>query len=123
MRQERVQFFTEKEEEFISLLIAAGTRKNIALVIVFLANTPEGSSREIERGTDLRQPDVSLAIKFLTERGWIRVRDILVAHKGRPTKIYALAMPLSGIVDGIWKEKVDELKTHLAYVQKMKEYL
>ena len=51
MRTENVMYFTEKEEEFANLLIEIGTKRNVAKVLVFLANTPEATSRAIERGT------------------------------------------------------------------------
>ena len=41
MRTENVMYFTEKEEEFANLLIEIGTKRNVAKVLVFLANTPE----------------------------------------------------------------------------------
>ena len=122
MRREKVQVFTEKERELVRLLINAGTGKNIAIALVYLANTRETTSRAIERGTDLRQPEVSMAMKSLKKRGWIKMRQI-PADKGRPTKVYELAVPLPGILDDIWREKVDILKTQLALIQKMKEYL
>ena len=71
MRTENVMYFTEKEEEFANLLIEIGTKKNVAKVLVFLANIPEATSRAIERGTDLRQPEVSIAMRFLMDQGWI----------------------------------------------------
>jgi predicted transcriptional regulator len=46
MRTESVMYFTEKEEEFANLLIEIGTKRNVAKVLVFLANTPEATSRE-----------------------------------------------------------------------------
>lgn len=56
MLTKTIQLFTEKEEEFVNLLIEIGTKRTIAKVLVFLANVPKATSREIERGTDLRQP-------------------------------------------------------------------
>jgi len=123
MRQENVQYLTEKEEEFVNLLIDIGTGKTIAKVLVFLANTTEVTSRAIERGADLRQPEVSLALKYLKGRGWINTRESSPAHKGRPTKIYALAMPISEILDSIEKEKKETVKKQLSLVKKMKDYL
>jgi predicted transcriptional regulator len=76
MRQESVQYFTETEKEFANLLIKIGTKKNIAKVLVFLANTPEATPREIERGIDIRQPEVSIAIKYMAEQGWIKSIEI-----------------------------------------------
>ena len=93
MRTENVTYFTEKEEEFANLLIETGTKKNVAKVLVFLANIPEATSRVIERGTDLRQPEVSIAMHYLTDQGWIRIRESKAESKGRPVKIYELAKP------------------------------
>ena len=55
MKLEKVLTFTEKEEELADLLSEVGLKKNVAKVLVYLANTEEATSREIERGTDLRQ--------------------------------------------------------------------
>ncbi|MDD4137989.1 MAG: hypothetical protein PHT99_08890 [Methanoregula sp.] len=50
-----------KRRKFVNLLIEIRLNKNISTVIVFLANKPEATSRYIERGTDMRQPEASLA--------------------------------------------------------------
>mgnify|MGYP001045596925 FL=1 len=69
MLTKTIQLFTEKEEEFVNLLIEIGTRRNVAKMLVYLANIKEATSRDIERGTDLRQPEVSIAIKYLADQG------------------------------------------------------
>jgi predicted transcriptional regulator len=48
-------------------LFEIGTNKNVAKVLVFLANIPEASSRAIERGTDTPQPEINLAMKYLMD--------------------------------------------------------
>jgi predicted transcriptional regulator len=123
MRQEKVQFYTEKEEEFSNLLIEIGTKRNVAKVLVFLAHTPEASSRAIERGTDLRQPEVSIAMRYLAEQNWISSRDSKAESKGRPIKIYELSKPIDEIMDSIEKEKKKEAQNQLAMVQKLRDYL
>ncbi len=123
MRQEKVQYFTEKEEEFINLLIKIGTKKNVATVLVFLTGTPVATSRVIERGTDLRQPEVSLAMKYLMNHGWITSRLNSSANKGRPTKVYELAKPITEIMDFIEKEKKEEANNQLAQLKKLRDYL
>ena len=90
MKQQNVMYFTEKEEEFVNLLIKIDTPKNVAKMLVFLANTSEATSRDIERGTDLRQPEVSIAIKYLVKQGWIKNRESLVQKSlGRPMRYYS----------------------------------
>jgi len=123
MRQESVQYFTKKEKEFTNLLIDVGTKKNVAKVLVFLASTKEATSRAIERGADLRQPEISMAIKYLKEQGWIKSRDIPSDNKGRPTKVYELAKPITAILNCIIKEKKTEADNQLVLVKKLRDYL
>ena len=122
MREKNVMFFTEKEEEFTQLLIEIGIQKNVAKVLVFLANVPETDSRAIERGTDLRQPEVSIAMRQLKERDWVRVRKMNGTGKGRPVNTYGLARPIADIVDGIEKEKRYNVTRQLQWIQKLRDY-
>jgi predicted transcriptional regulator len=50
MKEQTIQLFTDKEEEFVNLLIEIGTKKTVAQMLVFLANTPTATSRDLERG-------------------------------------------------------------------------
>ncbi len=123
MKTEKVMYFTEKEEEFVKILIEIGTRKNVAKVLVFLANTPEATSRDIERGADLRQPEISLVMGYLSEQSWITSRDSRAESKGRPFKIYRLSRPFHEIMDSLEKEKKNEATRQLILVQKLQYYL
>ena len=67
---------TEEQEELVNRLIKAGLQKNIAKTLVYVAGKEETKSREIESATDLRQPEVSIAMQELRERGWVTKRDI-----------------------------------------------
>jgi len=122
MRTENVMYFTEKEEEFASLLIDIGIKKNVAKVLVFLANIPEATSRAIERGTDLRQPEVSLAMHYLMDLGWISSRESKAENKGRPVKIYELVKPVADIMNSIEKKKMKEATNQLAMIQKLRDF-
>ena len=123
MRQETVEYFTDKEEEFANLLIEIGTKKNVAKVLVFLSNTPEATSRAIERGTDMRQPEVSIAMKYLMEQGWVKSSESPSEHKGRPVHVYELAKSIPEIMECIEKEKKIEANNQLALVKKLRGYL
>ena len=90
---------------------------------MFLANTPEATSRAIERGTDLRQPEVSIAMRYLIDQDWITSRESKAESKGRPVKIYELAKPIHEIMDSIEKEKKKEANNQLALVQKLRDYI
>jgi len=123
MRQENVMYFTTEEEEFTNLLIKIGTKKNIAKVLVFLAKTPEATSHTIENGTDLRQPDVSLAMGYLMDQGWIKSRECKGERKGRPMKMYTLTKPINEILDYVENEKKIEASNKLALVRKLRQHL
>ena len=123
MKQENKVYFTDREEEFVDLLVKIGTRRPVAQLLVFLANKSKATSLEIEHGTDLRQPEVSVAIKFLTSKGWITSRDVASEKKGRPKKNYTLAVPLRQIIASIEKAKKSDVESQLALVGKMKAYV
>ena len=123
MKEQSILVFTDKEEEFVNLLIKIGTKKTVAQTLVFLANTPEATSRELERGTDLRQPEVSIVIKYLDEQGWVQCRTIPSENKGRPQKCYSLTKPVKEIIAAIEKAKKTEANNQLALVKKMRNYL
>lgn len=116
-------YFTTEEEEFTNLLIKIGTKKNIAKVLVFLAKTPEATSHTIENGTDLRQPDVSLAMGYLMDQGWIKSRECKGERKGRPMKMYTLTKPINEILDYVENEKKIEASNKLALVRKLRQHL
>jgi predicted transcriptional regulator len=121
MRSDKVRYFTPQDEELAELLIGIGIKRNVSKVLVYLANTQEATSRDIERGTDLRQPEVSIAMRYLKECNWIETRESKSESKGRPVKIYTLARPITEIMDTIEKEKKKEARHQLDLIQKMRE--
>jgi len=123
MRSKNVLYFTPKEEEFANLLIKIGMKRNVAKVLVYLAHTPEATSRDIERGTDLRQPEVSIAMAAMIEQKWVENRESKAENKGRPVKIYRLAMPISEIMDVIEKEKQEQANNQLSMIKKLRNYI
>jgi predicted transcriptional regulator len=123
MRTEKVMYFTEKEEEFVSLLTGTGTRKNVARGLVFLAGTPEATSHAIECGTGLRQPEVSIAMRYMMKQGWIESRESHAEGVGRPVRIYRLAKPITEILDGIERNKEEEANHHLQLIRKLQDYI
>ena len=123
MRQETVEYFTDKEEEFANLLIEIGTKRNVAKVLVFLSSTPEATSRAIERGTDMRQPEISMAMKYLMNREWIKNYESPSESKGRPMKVYELAKSITEIIECIEREKKNKALNQLTLIQKLRDYL
>jgi len=119
----KVHYFTDRDVEFTDLLIKIGLPRTVATVLVFLANTQEASSRDIERGTDLRQPEVSLAMQYLQERDWVDSRLEKTESIGRPQSLFKLSHPMIQIIDAIQKEKEDEIKRKIDLTQKIRDYI
>ena len=123
MKTKNVMYFTPREEEFANLLVRIGLKRNVAKVLVYLAHTPEATSRDIERGTDLRQPKVSIAMASMTDQRWVDNRESKAENKGRPVKIYRLSRPIGEIMDAIEKEKREEANNQLNLIQQLRDYI
>jgi predicted transcriptional regulator len=113
--------FTEREETITDILVGLGLRRNVARVLVYLSSTDEATSRMIERGTDLRQPEVSMAMRQLRANRWVESTENRGDSKGRPVKIYRMTYPISAIMDSIEEEKKKEAKIQLDLIQKLRE--
>jgi predicted transcriptional regulator len=123
MRTENVQYFTDAEEQLIDLLVKIGTKKTVAKVLVFMVDTRKATIAEIEHGADLRQPEISMAMKYLIEREWVSSREIRTSTQGRPMKIYELVKPTTEILEIVQAEKRDEVKNQLELIRKLRDYL
>ncbi len=93
--------FSEINEEMTGIMRIMGLKSNEARVLVFLMRGAEVTSRDIERNTDLRQPEVSIAITSLMKKGWVQISSLLTENKGRPVKVYSLVYPPDEIIDQI----------------------
>ena len=104
MKTEQVSYFTEKEVQTAELLASLGVPKNQAIVLVYLSQQSAATSRAIERGTDLRQPEVSVAMSGLIEKGWVSFTESKSESKGRPVKVYKMKKEWSEVVAAVGKE-------------------
>ncbi|MFA5269416.1 MAG: MarR family transcriptional regulator [Methanoregula sp.] len=122
MNIEQVHYLTDKEKELVSLLFELGIKRNIAKILVFLANTDEATSRDLERGLDLHQTEVSTAMHEFQERGWITVRESKGERRGRYRKAYRLSKPITKIFSDIERGKKEEAQKQLARIRKIQDY-
>ncbi|MGZ7049910.1 MAG: MarR family transcriptional regulator, partial [Methanobacterium sp.] len=65
----------EKNEEIADVLISLGMSRPVARTLSYLQNGNEATTIELERGTGLNQPEVSIAAKELKEHDWINERE------------------------------------------------
>jgi len=109
-----------ERDEFASILMKIGLKRNVAKVLTYLAGVAEATSREIEIGSDLRQPEVSIAMREIRKLDWIVERDEKNPGKGRPYRIYTLNKSLPEIVDYLEMEKSKESERIMRQIEKLK---
>ena len=109
-----------ERDEFASILMKVGLKRNVAKVLTYLAGVAEATSREIEIGSDLRQPEVSIAMREIRKLDWIVERDEKNPGKGRPYRIYRLNKSLPEIVEFLEQEKSKESERIMRQIEKLK---
>jgi predicted transcriptional regulator len=109
-----------ERDEFASILMKIGLKRNVAKVLTYLAGVPEATSREIEIGSDLRQPEVSIAMREIRRLDWVAERDERNPGKGRPYRIYKLNLSLPDIVQYLESENAKEAERVMKQIEKLK---
>lgn len=122
MREGVAKVLDDDEHVFVDLLRSLGVQRNVAKVITYLAVAGESTSREIERGTGMRQPEVSIAMRTLRRENWVREWEIKSTEgKGRPSKVYALNTPVDEIIRSIEDQKQKKSAEAMESIRKLKE--
>jgi predicted transcriptional regulator len=121
MKQTSIRVLDERDLEFIEALRNLKVSRNVATLITYLANASEATSREIEIGTNLRQPEVSIAMRSLRQNNWVEEHDIKREGKGRPMIVYKLGVPLESIINHYEKESNRESAHAMESIQRLKE--
>jgi len=112
----------EKEEEIAYVLIALGLGRPAARTLVYLNNGDEATSVALGKGTGLCQPEVSIAMRELKERDWIKERDEKKKlGKGRPYKIYSLKVGFNDIINQLEKQQRKAVDEGQARIERLKE--
>ena len=78
---------------------------------MFMSQVDECKCADVEQGADLRQPEVSIAVKELKRRGWVEKHDFKGKGKGRPVHIYKLTKPLPQILKSFEDDKMKQVQT------------
>ncbi len=120
MRQFSVKVLDDDDREFVEVLRDLGIPRNVASMITYLANVDEATSREIEIGSNLRQPEVSIAMRTLRNNGWVEEREIKKDGKGRPMKVYRLTISLEEIIRHFEEEKKKESTRVMENIDRLK---
>ncbi|MDL2260673.1 transcriptional regulator protein [Methanimicrococcus sp. OttesenSCG-928-J09] len=118
-----VKILDEDDLVFVSDLRNLGIQRNVALTLVYLSHVEEASSREIEIGTGLRQPEISLAICFMSDNNWIESRMIKVNKKGRPLKVYSICTTMDTIYSFYEKKANLDYEESVIKIKQLKDLI
>jgi len=113
---------TEKEYSIIDMLQSLGLPRTEATAIVCLKDCRELRSLHIELVSGLRQPEVSVAMRPLRDRGWVDERsEKKNKGKGRPVKYYQLTVPFPQIIQVLEKEYLNDNKEKMIALRRLRE--
>ncbi len=115
----------KKDANLAAILERTGLHHNVAHTLVFIRSKDETTSKEIQKATDLRQPEVSIAIQELREKGWVDKTDYKKGKgKGRPIHKYFLAEDFAKVLDYFIKEngkRIKDIEKDIAELEKFKK--
>ena len=100
----------KQDKKMVQLFAELGMPKNLAKTLLYISKVDECYSADIERGTDLRQPEVSVTMQELRRRGWAKKRDLKKKGKGRPVHIYKFTVDLSKIIEIFEQKKMEDFE-------------
>ena len=111
MKKNKTPELSQKDEKIVEIFSDLGMPKNLAKTLMYISQCQECRSADVEYGARLRQPEVSVAMHNLEERGWITKRDQKKEGKGRPIYIYKLTSPIDNIIETFEREKMKEIES------------
>jgi predicted transcriptional regulator len=111
MKQKNVYTLDKDDDKAVKLFVKLGMPKNFAKTLLYISQFDECKCADIEQGTDMRQPEVSIEMQELRKRGWVKKRDLKNKGKGRPVHIYEPIVGLSEILKIFEQEKLKEAET------------
>ena len=120
MKRKNSYILDENDNEAIQLFSELGMPKNLAKTLLYVSEVKECRTKDIERGADLRQPEVSVAMRELRKRRWVKKLDLKKKGKGRPVHIYKPTTNLSEILKTFEREKLAETESVKKDLSKLK---
>jgi predicted transcriptional regulator len=121
MQEFSIRMLDDKDKEFALTLQKIGVHENVATILAYLMNVDRATSRQIEMGAKLRQPEVSVAAKILRQIGWLDEGRIKEEENGRPKKAYKLGVSVEEIVKHFEDEMIRESNLNQQSIQKLRQ--
>ena len=123
MKGSKIYKLTGQDDKVVRIFTDLGMPKNLAKTLMYISQVDECRSSEIEKGANLRQPEVSMAMQELEKKGWVGKRDLKKEGKGRPIYLYKLTSRMNNIVQNFEKEKLNEIDTIKKDISELKTLL
>ncbi len=122
MKTLNIKHLDKKDEEIADVLISLGMSRNVAMTLSYLQSMNSATSVDLERGANLRQPEVSIAMRQLKENDWITEREEKKPGNGRPYKVYSLKIGFNDIIAQVERQKkkaVDKAQEKIERLKKL----
>ena len=110
MKKKNAYMLDEDGDKAIQLFVKLGMPENLAKTLMFVSQYDECRRVDVQQGTDMRQPEVSVAMQELRSRDWVKKRDLKKKAKGRPVHIYRPIVDLSDVLKTVELEKLKEVE-------------
>ena len=111
MKENTPYKLNKQDEKIVHIFTELGMPKNLAKTLTYISQVDECRSADVEQGANLRQPEVSVAMQELRNRGWAEVQSYKKKKgKGRPIHIYKATIPLSKVMVEIEQQKTKEIE-------------
>ncbi|MFA4956521.1 MAG: transcriptional regulator protein [Candidatus Methanoperedens sp.] len=111
----------DSDEEIAKILISSGLSRPVARTLAYLRKVDTATSVDLERGTGLCQPEVSIAMRQLNPFDWIDKSEEKKPGKGRPNKVYSLKVRFKDIIAHLEKEQKKAIDDGMASIKRLKE--
>ncbi|MFU8768002.1 MAG: transcriptional regulator protein [Candidatus Methanoperedens sp.] len=121
MKKLDINHLDDNDEEIVEILISSGMSRPAARTLAYLKKVDTATSVELERGTGLRQPEVSMTMRQLNPFDWIEEDEEKKPGKGRPNKVYSLKVGFKDIIAHIEKQQKKAIDDATASIKRLKE--
>jgi len=116
-------YVLDKDDKAVQLFVKLGMPKNLAKTLIYISQVDECQCADIEHEAYLRQPEVSIALRELRQRGWVKKWELNKKGKGRPVHIYKPITHLSEILRVVEQEKLKEVESVKRDISELKNII
>ena len=122
MKDTQIQIMGDTEYKICRILHSLGLSEVTSRVLACLSKMHEMDSRGLEIAANIRQTDVSAAMRILHDNNWIAERAVKKnTGVGRPVKCYKLSVTVEEIINTIEAAKREDFKNIIADIELLRE--